>query len=289
MIHVIGNIAICINTQLDGPLVPGKNNNTATSPALDLTGHGALQAISAARCGAKVSLIGQIGTDLLGKYVLDILRKEGVQTSALSKDAHQSELAISLNAPDETTQVINPKNNTGLHIDAVPAGYFNARNLVVLSSDLTADIIITDWLEQIKSNGARIMLCLQKDQQDLTRFSDIIICDETTAPPALRDNAYIITTKDFGTKGAQAQKGGSITCSLDEQGDHGSETSFDIFCGYFAACLQASLPLERSLKIACNAAALSAQLSGTYSAIPYLGYLEDIVKEPAEKIKSQSD
>lgn len=265
MIHVIGNIAINIDTQLDQPLNPNIHNKATSAPMLDLAGHGALQAISAARCGAKVSLISKIGTDLLGKYALDILRKESVQTSSLSKETEQSELTIALNSPDQKTHISAPESQTHLQTNIIPAEHFNARNLIVISSDLPANSESADWLKKVKDNGARIMLCLQpgKDiNQDLTPYADIIICDETIALPALCENTHIINTKDFGAEENQ-----------------GSTVSFDIFCGYFAACLQAGLPLERSLKIANNAAALSTQQRGTYRAIPHLGYLEDILEE----------
>lgn len=289
MIHVIGNTSINIETQLDQPLTPNANNITTSSPTLDIAGHGALQAISAARCGAKVSLISTIGTDLLGEYVLDTLRKEGVQTSAISKKSDHRELSITLNAPDQKTHIGVADDGTFFYKNNIPAGHFNARNLVIISNNINANDRFLDWLGQIRNNGAQVILSLQhkNSNQPFIPYVDIIICDETTRPISHK-NTYLITTKDFGTKGARAQKGRVISCTHDEHGDHGSETSFDIFCGYFAACIQACLPLENALKIACNAAAQSAKLRGAYNAIPYLGYLEDLGKEPFEEIKAQN-
>ena len=287
MIHIIGNIAICINAQLQGALLPGEHNDTTSSLQLDLGGHGTLQAISAARCGARVSLISKTSLDLLGKYVLDILRKEGVQTPALSKNAPQSDLTITLSGQDQITQIGTHEDSTGLDVDTLPAEYFNARSLIVISSSIPVNEEIIYWLEHVRLNGAKIMLCMREDNKDLAPYADIIVRDETTKLPASYEESYLITTKSFGTKGAQAQKGRVIACSLEEQGNNGSETSLDIFCGYFAACLQAGLALPRALKISCNAASLSAESNGSYSAIPHLGYLEDLAEETEEKIKAQ--
>ncbi len=288
MIHVIGNIAISIETQLDQPLTPDANNTAATSPSLDVTGHGALQAISAARCGAHVSLISAIGTDLLGKYALDILRKEGVQTSALSKSTEQSNLAINVSALEQKTQISASDKNISLHENTIPTDHFNARSLIVIANTHTADDNLLDWLSQVKENEAKIMLCLPlgKDiNQDLTPLANIIVCDESSELSVENNDAHIITTKSCGTQGARAQKGDIVACDLHQPRElRCDDVSFDIFCGFFAACIQACLPLERSLKIACNAAGLSAQSSGTYNAIPHLGYLEDIIEGPYDDV-----
>ncbi len=286
MIHVIGNIAINIDAQLNEPLTPHSSNEIANPPSLDLTGHGALQAISAARCGARVSLVSTIGTDLLGQYALDILRKEGVQTSALGKDPKQSSLAISLNILDQKTNIVALDDNS-LSRDIVPADHFNARNMVVISSAHAADDALLSWLKQIKSNEAKIMLCLPLGKsldKNLAALADIIVCDESSEVSDINDDVYLITTKSCGTQGASAQKAGKIAYDLEQPKEQGcDDVILDIFCGFFAACLQACLPLERSLKTACTAATLSVQNHGAYNAIPYLGYLEDIIEGPYEK------
>jgi ribokinase len=290
MIHVIGNIAISIETQLNQPLTPNANNIATSSPTLDIAGHGALQAISAARCGARVSLISTIGTDLLGEYVLDILRKEGIQTSALSKKSGHRELSITLDAKDQKTYIGVSDEDIFSYKNDIPADYFNARSLVVISNNLDPNDQFLDWLKQIRSNGARVLLCLlpKSTNQSFIPYANIIVRDETM-PAISCDEAYLVTTKGCGTKGAKAQKADTIACALDEHGDYGSAISFDIFCGYFAACIQACLPLEHALKIACSAATQSSRLRGAYNAIPYLGYLEDIAKkELSEKINGQS-
>ncbi len=288
MIHIIGNIAINIEAQLDKPLTPDADNITTQSPMLDITGHGALQAISAARCGARVSLISAIGTDLLGKYALDILRKEGVQTSALSKNIEQSDLAIHLSASEQTTQIsASDKKTANLHENTIPADHFNARSLIVVSNANISNNSLTDWLKQVKENEAKIMLCVplgKSINKDLLPIANIIICDESSEISIQNNDTYIVTTKSCGTQGARAQKGNITACDLHQPREtRCDDVSFNIFCGFFAACIQACLPLERSLKIACNAAGLSAQSSGAYNAIPHLGYLEDIIEGPYDQ------
>jgi ribokinase len=47
-------------------------------------GKGANQAVAAARLGAHVNMIGSLGDDEFGKILIDILRKEGIQTDGIS-------------------------------------------------------------------------------------------------------------------------------------------------------------------------------------------------------------
>ncbi|MCK5374019.1 MAG: hypothetical protein KAJ40_01915 [Alphaproteobacteria bacterium] len=284
MIYVIGNTTVCINAELDSPLTSCLLHKTSTAPILDLAGHGALQAVSAARCGAGVSLISKIGSDLIGKYVLDTLRKEGIQTSGLSKDAKQSCLSIALNAPNETTHIHALNKEPQNLAEIIPADHLNARNLLIFSSDiLVKNQSFIDWLHQVKNNGARIMICHPPEEEcntELSSYADIMISDEKNIPDSIAKDTYLVTTKACGTKGASAQKGTYVACDIQTKEKHsGNAVSFDIFCGYFAACLHAGLELKRTLEIACNAAALSIELRGAYSAIPYLGYLEDVAKE----------
>lgn len=290
MIHVIGITAINLHTKLGIPLARGKNNLSSTNPQLDLAGHGCLQAISAARCGAKVSLISALSSDLMGQHALNILRKEGIQTTGITTTQDHMPVTIDLNDPEKTTQIAGRKSNTPFFEtqNNLPADHLNARNLIVLSNDIPLTPSFAQWLKTIKSNGAKIMLCLlpKNKETELISYADVIICDEQkTRLPNLNENSYLITTKNGGVSGASAQKRGLISHSINKKSPPQIKktATFDIFCGYFAACLQAGQPLESMLNIACNAANLSAQSHGAYSTIPYLGYLEDLEKTSKNK------
>lgn len=51
-------------------------------------GKGANQAVAAARLGARVSMIGRVGSDERGDALIDALRKEGVDTQYIFRDEH---------------------------------------------------------------------------------------------------------------------------------------------------------------------------------------------------------
>ncbi|MFP4387165.1 MAG: carbohydrate kinase family protein [Alphaproteobacteria bacterium] len=283
MIYVIGNTTVCINATLEHALNPGATNQTSAPTALDLGGNGALKAISAARCGAKISLISQTGSDLMGKFALDILRKEGIKTSGISTNLTQTQLDICLEDSNRKTNINASNKAANAYADIIPAQHLNAGTLILLSNNTSTHTDFIRWLTQARNNGAKIMLCNNPDEENnpaMTKLADILITDQQSNQPSVSQNTYLITTKNCGAGGAIAQKGNATACDITTKSNKGNTITFNIFCGYFAACIQTGLELKRALEIANNAAALSTQLSGAYSAIPYLGYLEDIIDTP---------
>lgn len=53
------------------------------------TGTGLLQAVTAARLGAEVTLIARVGQDVNGSLVLDILQREGIHAGCIKRDGDQ--------------------------------------------------------------------------------------------------------------------------------------------------------------------------------------------------------
>lgn len=93
---------------------------TLTDATLDRVpgGKGANQAVAAARLGAKVRFVGRIGQDDL---VLKSLEREGVDTSAVTRDDGESGTALILVADDgENVIVVAPGANRRLTPDDLP-------------------------------------------------------------------------------------------------------------------------------------------------------------------------
>jgi sugar/nucleoside kinase (ribokinase family) len=71
---------------LDAPLAFGQREQLVTSGVLTLGGSGAIMACGAARLGLTVAFAGRVGDDESGRFVRDVLRSRGVDTSALVMD-----------------------------------------------------------------------------------------------------------------------------------------------------------------------------------------------------------
>jgi ribokinase len=85
-------------------------------------GKGANQALAAARMGAEVSLIGRVGDDELGSALLDELRREGVDVSAVGRVEGSTGVAlITVDATGGNTIVVAPGANARLRAEDVEA------------------------------------------------------------------------------------------------------------------------------------------------------------------------
>jgi len=88
-------------------------------------GKGANQAVAAARLGARVSMVGCVGDDLFGRQLLDGLRDEGIETTAVRVDggAPTGVALITVDPSGHNTIVVAPGANRQLTVsDGEAAG-----------------------------------------------------------------------------------------------------------------------------------------------------------------------
>jgi len=86
-------------------------------------GKGANQAVACRRLGRSVAMVGAVGTDGDGTWMIDLLAEEGIDTSAVQRVERATGHALIFVEPDgESTIVVSPGANAALtvgHIDAV--------------------------------------------------------------------------------------------------------------------------------------------------------------------------
>lgn len=288
MILVFGIISTQIQTNLDAPVHLGGQTIAAQDSVLGISGSSTVQAISAARGGAKVSLIGTVGNDVFGKHCLDTLRREGINTSGIGKNKTNTGLEISLKSSNnKTTKIVSRGANQHSHAGQIPEMHINERSLLLLSDD-TDESTLLNLLNRTREKSGRSILCLnhaQKISNDTLTRADIIIADEKIIVQNA-DN-YTVITKNSGISGASAYFDQEEKCNYDLKDVANTKDTngcFDVFCGFFAACIQAGLPIKRAISFASKAALTASQKNGIYDSIPYLGHIEDIDKN----IKTQN-
>ncbi len=297
MILVFGHINTHIHAGLQTPLTPDSLNITACDSLFDISGSSTIQAVSAARGGAKVSLIGTVGNDIFGTHCIETLRKEGINTSGIGKSETDSGLEISLNHPDNAAMTVTSLGaNKHTHAGQIPQIHLNERSLLLLSGDIDHDILLT-LLERAKAQNARTMLCLQ-DQTDIDintlSRADIVVTTENSAllHQKTKSENTIVITRNLGVGGAAVHGENGQDVHYEQANDAHSLVDthgcFDVFCGFFAACVQAGLPIERSIAFASKAALAAAQKSGIYTSVPYLGYVEDMLAQDAKTATAQN-
>ncbi len=238
-------------------------------------GSAANQAIAAARCGAKTSLIGAIGNDLLGKTILDTLRREGIASTGIAKKTLPTSIInsiIDMNA--QKASITLEGANADISTQQIPSFALNEKTTLLLQNDVDSDVNIT-VLKRAKECGGRSIMCINHannlntallDNLDMAIINENIKTDIEKQCFPIKD--YIVA-KD-------ASLGGTRLATH-------TNGCFDAFCGCFAACIQAGMSIEHSIEYAEIAAELTTKKAGAYNAFPYLGDIEDHIAA----IKSQ--
>ncbi len=249
MILVFGHISMELEMETGSPLIfPSKVKSTKAH--IDIGGSAANQAIAAARCGAKVSLIGAIGNDLFGKNILGALRREGINSSGIAKCELPTSIINSIiNENNEKASVIMEGANADICAEQIPDNLLNEKTLLLLQNDIALEIN-KDIVARAKAGGARSIICIEhKGNIDnvLLDYTDIVII---TGNEILNHKNVNIINVEYESH------------------------AFDAFCGSFSACLQAGLSIERAKEYGYSAAELTAK----NKTFPYLCDVENSLK-----------
>ena len=288
MILIFGNIYSNINTFIDSELISGAQNTATQDSMQGISGSSVIQAISAARSGGRISMIGTVGNDLFGKNCLEIFRKEGINSASIAKSNTGTGLEFSFSDPNNVaTSIVSYGANLHTHAEQIPEINLNERTLLMLSGDSDVQVI-NILLERAKARKSRSILCLNnKPDASIYSSADIIISNENLV--SHNSTGYIVETINNGVYGAKLyNKEGNIHNyeSIPNEEIIDTKACFDVFCGFFASAIQAGLPIRRAITLASKAAQKTSEKIGIYDSIPYLGYVQDLKKEKTQNINS---
>ncbi len=246
MIINFGYIYIELQTniadKLDFPCkIKSSNNN------LKPGGHAVNQAISAARSGAKLSIVGAIGNDLFGENILHLLRHEGIKSSGIIKtEQHTGVINSIINDSNQTAQILLDGANTDLTPELISNTTLNERTLIILQGETPHDINL-EILKRTKDRNAKSIMCFKNaDNHDLADYADISII--------YNDGEININNHTFILEKPE---------------------NFDSFCGTFAACKQAGLNTDRAIEYGIAAASIDSS-----DGLPYLDDIKAKLKTP---------
>jgi len=274
---------------------------------LNAGGRAGNQALAAVRSGAKVALVGKTGDDDYAKRILDKLRREGVITSGVGKsETFHTGLNVICHGEAGKFQVIkSPGANDETSADQVPEEILDRNSIVLVQNDLDPAVNLA-LLTKAKEQGARIIMHLSPTitvtKEILDKLNYMILnsrqaeefaeklklplqgnIDKIAQALAKFGNLTCIITKGEDGAVAYTKEGDGWrvpALKLEEFVDHsGAE---DAYCGTFAACLHASIPLPGALKRAGIAASLTCQAQGGQSAFPYLAEINEHYEGLAE-------
>ncbi|MFT4230828.1 MAG: ribokinase [Microbacterium sp.] len=288
---VVGSITFDVSTisarlPAAGETVLGSDAFTA------LGGKGANQAVAAARSGARVSMVGAVGDDMFGSFVLGQLRQAEVDVDAISTHPGATGLAhIRIDAAGQNNIVMVPEANSLLtqsdvetalgrlaEQDAVLLTQFEIEPPVAIAAMIAARrrgmSVILDpapWVET-PDDVWQLVDVVTPNETEASKYTGFEVVDHASAEVAGRWFCDRGVTTAIVTLGAN----GAVVTTADGTAHHAaievsavdSTAAGDTFTGFLGAALAAGEPVEAAVTRAMHAAAISVTRHGASSSIP---------------------
>ncbi len=253
-------------------------------------GKGANQAVSAARSGAEVSLLGAVGDDDFGKARLEALSDDGIDVSAISvfpkvasgvaiiivEESGENRISDLPGARDEVTTVLC----IGAYEAVQPTAILSANELEVEAQ--------SELFQRANEDGIPVWFNIapySDNARSLLELVDTLILNQGEAEDILdvRDQGHTVQQLAEGLRKLGVNR---VVMTLGSEGVVGFEADQEIviksepvnavdttgagdtFCGAWAAELLNGATFEDALKYANKAAAISVTRRGAQSSIP---------------------
>jgi len=263
-------------------------------------GKGANQAVAAARLGSKVSMLGRVGQDNFGDFLLDNLRSNQVDSQLVKRaEASTGTAIIVVDSNGQNSIVLSPGANGKVSDADVDAAAFLHRDLLLLQLEIPLPTVLTA-AQRAKENNVQLILNpapAQKLSDELIAVTDFIIPNESElslltgmdtkdihaaegAAQALLDRGAKNVIVTLGEKGAlivNRQQATHVDAFKVDVVD--TTAAGDAFIGGFATALLQNKSLEDSVRYGCACGALATTKFGAQPSLP--------TKEAVENFLSQ--
>ena len=266
-------------------------------------GKGANQACAAARLGGSVSMIGQVGDDQFGQFLIESQRQADVDTSSIGVSTGASGVAMITVLPEgENTIVISPGANGTVTADLARVKLAGLREWSYLLCQLEVPIeAVAAALETAKHAGATTIVDPAPAQElpaEILANVDVLTPNQTEAATLLGDPHEV---ENFTEAGEAAQrlrsrgpatvimKLGRLGCLIaDHKGSRpvagftveaiDTTAASDTFNGALAVGLAEGGDVDESARFANAAAALSVTVPGAQSSAPSRAQVEEFLR-----------
>ena len=262
-------------------------------------GKGANQAVAAARQGASVAMLGRVGKDSFGPFLLDGLKSAQVDTTHVFADESATGTAIIIvDVGGQNSIVLSAGSNGKVSARDIDALKLEAKILLLqLEIPLETVIHAAKWGRQ---KGMTVILNpapARELPKELLTHADYLLPNETelnllTGVPVTDAASTVQAAKvllkrgaknvivTLGEKGALVVTGNQVT-KVDAFKVEVVDTTAagDAFIGGFASALLNQKPLEEAVRYGCACGALAATKSGAQPSLPIKEEVEKFIAE----------
>jgi ribokinase len=256
-------------------------------------GKGGNQAVAAARLGANVTMVGNLGTDALGDQAIERLKKENINCEQVTRDSEQASgvALISVNQWGENQIVVVPGANAALSTEHVENAFSNITEGSIILLQLEIPLAsVARAIELGIKNDCRIILdpapaqalspsllenvfLLTPNETEAEILSGIKVTGENSAKEAasallaLGVDNLAITLGSGGVLLASKNEYRLIPAIEVEAID--TTGAGDCFNGSLASELAKGNELSQSIEFACRVASISVTRAGAQDAMPF--------------------
>ena len=247
-------------------------------------GKGLNQAIAASRAGARTAFVGAVGADASGRRLLETLRKEHIDVSAVrTVEAPTGRAIVVVQPSGENTIFVVPGANASVALGPEARRVLTSGKVVVAQLEVPVPIV-TEGLAVARQAGASVMLNAAPAvplQRDFLDGVDLLVVNEHEAV-MLGEHAQPLdaagvlsrsvgsTIVTMGADGAAlVTRSGTVervpgvpAAAVD------TTAAGDTFVGFFAASVAAGATASEALRLAVVAGALAVEAAGAVPSIP---------------------
>ncbi|MBK9926136.1 MAG: ribokinase [Anaerolineales bacterium] len=260
-------------------------------------GKGANQAVAAARLGANVSMLGRVGKDNFGDFLINNLKSNHVDTSLIERDdASTGTATIMVDSNGQNSIVLSAGANGKVSSLDVERASFSTFSLLLLQLEIPT-LTVLSAAKLAKQNGVRVILNPAPAKplpDELIALADFIIPNETELSlltgmvvndiPSAEKAAYALLDKGaqnvivtLGSKGALiVDKNTSQHVNTFKVDVVDTTAAGDAFIGCLASVLDSSNLLD-AVRYACACGALATTKFGAQPSLPNKEDVENIV------------